>query len=172
MHLDGKGLTNIRVSGLQEVFETGTEKVAQTAGKEFRVAYLAGIVLLKLVAYDDRPEKRFKDARDIANIIENYFDLQTDLIYEEHNDIFAVDDGALDQLLLEEIAAEVLGREIKEIVKDNLELLRRVQNILAGNGHPPFLCKESPPLPSTAARCLVKFSAAFELRKTSAISSE
>jgi predicted nucleotidyltransferase len=132
VHLEGKGLTNIRVSGLQEVFEAGTETVAQTTGKEFRVASLAGIVLLKLVAYDDRPEKRFKDARDIANIIENYFDLQTDLIYEQHNDIFAVDDGALDQLVLEEIAAEVIGREIKEIAKDNLELLRRVQNILAG----------------------------------------
>jgi len=132
VHLDGKGVTNIRVSGLQEVYETGTETVAQATGQEFQVASLAAIVLLKLVAYDDRPEKRLKDAKDIANIIEGYFDLQTDLIYEQHNDIFAVTEKALDQLLLEEIAAEVLGREIKKISKGNLELLRRVQKILSG----------------------------------------
>jgi predicted nucleotidyltransferase len=76
-------------------------------------------VLLKLVAYDGRPEKRLKDARDIANIIENYFDLQTDLVYDQHNDIFNVAEDALNQLFLEEVSAEVLGREIKKIIKDN-----------------------------------------------------
>jgi len=131
VHLDGTGLTNIRVSGLQEVFNIGTQLVSQPSGKEFRVASLAGIVLLKLVAYDDRPETRLKDARDIANIIENYFHLKADLIYDQHNDIFGVDDDALDRLLLEEIAAEVLGREVKMITGSNLDLLGRVQNILS-----------------------------------------
>lgn len=129
---EGKGLTDIRMNGLQEVFETGTEPVTPETGQEFRIASLAAIVLLKLIAYDDRPERRLKDARDIANIFENYFELQTDLIYEEHNDLFDISDNALNQLALEEVAAEVVGREIKKIIQSNSNLLQRMQAILSG----------------------------------------
>lgn len=131
VHLDGQGLTNIRVNGLLEVFEAGTEKVTQVDGKEFRAASLAGIVLLKLIAYDDRPEKRLKDARDVGNILENYFDLQTDLIYEEHNDLFGTNEADLDQLTLQDVAAEALGREIRKIAQNNQDLLQRIQNIVS-----------------------------------------
>jgi predicted nucleotidyltransferase len=91
VEFDGTGLTDIKVDGLKEVFESGTASMTSDNGREFQVASLAAIVLLKLVAYDDRPEKRIKDARDIGNILENYFDLQSDLVYNYHQCCFDVE---------------------------------------------------------------------------------
>lgn len=50
----------------------------------------------------------------------NFFDLQTELIYEHHSDLFGGND-----LNLEEIAAIVIGREIRKIIGHNENLLIR-----------------------------------------------
>jgi predicted nucleotidyltransferase len=131
--LEGAGLINIKVNGFMEVYKTGTEKVAMQTGHVFKVATLPAIVLLKLIAFDDRPEKRLKDARDIANIINLYFELQADLIYTEHSDIFLVSEEQLSTVSLQEIAAMVIGREIKKVIDKNELLLRRIKGILDGH---------------------------------------
>jgi predicted nucleotidyltransferase len=133
VEFDGTGLTDIKVDGLKEVFESGTASMNSDNGRQFQVASLAAIVLLKLVAYDDRPEKRLKDARDIGNILENYFELQSDLVYTNHNDLFSVEEVVFDQLTLQEVGAEVVGREIKKIIHNNVQLLQRVQTIVANH---------------------------------------
>jgi predicted nucleotidyltransferase len=84
-------------------------------------------VLLKLIAFDDRPEHRTKDVRDIANIINHFIDLQADLIYGNHVDIF---EDEKDQRTVQDISAIVIGREIKQICSSNNSLLERIQNIL------------------------------------------
>jgi predicted nucleotidyltransferase len=131
VQIEGQGLTNIRVEGMLEVFEAGTKPVTDATGREFQVASLSAIVLLKLVAYDDRPEQRLKDARDIANILENYFELQANQIYDYHSELFAVEETEMNQLMLEDLAAVVIGREIKKIIQGNTPLLHRIQAILA-----------------------------------------
>lgn len=78
--ITGEGLTNIKVNGFMEVYQSGTEDVEMETGHHFKIATLSSIVLLKLIAFDDRPEIRFKDARYIANIISHFFDLHADLI--------------------------------------------------------------------------------------------
>jgi predicted nucleotidyltransferase len=110
-----------------EVYQSGTQEVEMQTGHNFKIATLPSIVLLKLIAFDDRPEKRSKDARDVANIIEHFFDLQADLIYNNHADLFLDEDN--DQTL-QEIAAIVIGREIKAICAGNTSLRERVQRIL------------------------------------------
>ena len=127
-----QGLTNIRVEGMLEVFEAGTKAVTMSGGREFRVASLPAIVLLKLIAFDDRPEVRHKDASDIANILDGFSELQSDLIYEHHSDLFEVEEADMGQLAFENIAAKVVGREIRKIIQYNESLLQRVQSILAG----------------------------------------
>ncbi|HEY4194896.1 MAG TPA: hypothetical protein VGM63_05140 [Mucilaginibacter sp.] len=81
---------------------------------------------------------REKDARDIINIISHFFDLQSDLIYEYHADLFT--GGALE---LEDISAIVISREIKKIVKGNKALATRINAILEGflntNEKSPFV---------------------------------
>ena len=121
----GEGLTSIKVNGFKEVYQSGTEELETQTGHFFKVASLPAIVLLKLIAFDDRPEKRMKDALDIASIIDHFFDLQADLIYEKHNDLFGDD-----TVTLEEISASVIGREIKHIVGENITLLDRLTSIL------------------------------------------
>jgi predicted nucleotidyltransferase len=109
-----------------EIYQAGTEEKETETGHHFQIATLPAIVLLKLIAYDDRPEQRLKDARDIANIIANYFDLQEDRIYEHHADLFTEDN----EFKLEHISAEVVGREIKAIIAANTGLHERVKKFL------------------------------------------
>ena len=120
--------TKIKFDALLEVYRAGTEEVDQTTGNSFKVATLPAIVLLKFIAFDEQPEKRLKDPGDIANIIINFFELQTELIYDNHPDLFENEERTLD-----EIGAIVIGREMKKICKDNFELLTRIKTIIKRN---------------------------------------
>jgi len=124
----GTGMTSIRVDGMKEVFQSGTELVDLEEGKPFKVATMTGIALLKFIAYDDRPERRQKDARDIGNILIHFFTLHEDLIYDFHNDLFGEQERQL-----ENIAAIVLGREMRKIIGENIGLLARLEKILSSN---------------------------------------
>ncbi len=125
VEIEGTGMTSIRVDGMKEVFESGTELVITESGNSFKVATLTAIALLKFISFDDRPEVRQKDARDIANILLHFFNLHSDLIYEWHNDLF----GDVEREL-ENIGAIVLGREIKKIIAANAALSLRFKGIL------------------------------------------
>ena len=52
---------------------------------------LEGIITLKLISHDDRPE-RTHDLTDIDNIIDGYFDWNSEEIFSEHHDLFEVYD--------------------------------------------------------------------------------
>lgn len=122
----GGGLTQISVNGFMEVYSKGTEKTEISTGHHFKVATLPAIVMLKLIAFDDRPEQRIKDAGDVGNILRHFFDLQTDLIYSDaYNDLFTTEIDTI-----EEISAIVIGREIKKIVQTNPSLHQRLKTIL------------------------------------------
>jgi predicted nucleotidyltransferase len=51
-------LIHTKISGLREVYEAAIEEVNFEGSYRFKVATLAGIVILKLISYDDRPEIR------------------------------------------------------------------------------------------------------------------
>ena len=131
IQLKGTGLTSIKVNGFMEVFNGGTEEVTMASGQVFQVATLASIILLKLIAFDDRPEYRLKDARDIANILLHYFELEQDQVYgEENKDIFTSGSSELDELSLPEIGSLVAGRTIHKIIVGNDILYARIIRIL------------------------------------------
>lgn len=119
----GTGFVSMNVEGFMEVFEQASEEI-QTEGQHFKVCTLAGIVILKLIAWDDRPEMRGDDIDDIAEIIKNYFHFNSDAIWEHHSDLFT-DDNDLD-----EIASQYLGREIGKITSGNAKLNERIIGIL------------------------------------------
>lgn len=128
--IEGVGMTSINVNGFSEVFNDGTEVVELSTGHVFKVATLASIILLKLISFDDRPEIRLKDARDIGNILNHFFELENDLVYDQkHADIFQ-DQEALEKISIHEIASEIAGRTIREIIISNSPLLNRVILIL------------------------------------------
>ena len=114
------------VNGFEEVFKKGTVSVEVNDDTlTYNVATLAAIVLLKLISFDDRPEKRAQDPQDIADIIKCFFNIESEVIYEHHNDLFERD------MELHEYAAIVIGREINDILVENEELKKRVLHILS-----------------------------------------
>jgi predicted nucleotidyltransferase len=115
--------------GLHEIFKRGIEDVSFTNGKTYKVATIPAIVLLKLIAWDNLPEYRTKDILDIAVMIDNYFDLFSDDIYDNHNDLF-------DNLELNQIAARVIGRKMNAIVIDSPILKNKIISILQQNINP------------------------------------
>ena len=119
----------IFVNGFEEIFRKATVQVKDEGDDlEFKVATLPAILLLKLIAYDDRPEKRTQDPQDIVQIIENYFEIEKEMIWEEHHDLFDEDSELI------EIGARVIGREINQIISENRTLKERVLNILSLDG--------------------------------------
>lgn len=125
IQLEGTGLTSINVDGFREVYTAGTEQVELSTGNTFKVATLPAIILLKLIAYDDRPELRQKDATDIANILSHFFNLNENFIYDNHNDLFGSENATL-----QSIGAVVIGREMKKVAKENEALILRLKEIL------------------------------------------
>lgn len=60
--IEGKGLININLDGFKEVFELGLDEIR--IGKEiYKACSIPGMIILKLIAYDDRPDERIKDVR-------------------------------------------------------------------------------------------------------------
>jgi predicted nucleotidyltransferase len=91
---------------------------------------LPGRVILKLIAWSDRPEERENDLSDILIIIQHYYDLAWDEIVEQHFDI--IDKDPFDQLL---IAAEVLGRNSSIYLQKSKTIYRTLPNrLLPKNG--------------------------------------
>ncbi|MEO6161713.1 MAG: nucleotidyl transferase AbiEii/AbiGii toxin family protein [Pelobium sp.] len=94
-----------------------------------KVCTMEGIILLKLIANNDRPQ-RTKDISDIGHIINVYFDLYSGNIYEEHFDIMdSYNSDKSDYLQL--VCSRVIGRKIKQLLKGSDELNKRIEQILA-----------------------------------------
>jgi len=125
--LQSPGTLKVITNGLQEIYNHAVRSF-ETEEKIFnlKVASLTGIFLLKLIAFEDRPEFRIKDPGDMLEIIEHYFELHTDYIYENHSDIFDRERS------LAELSCRVIGREIGNIVEGNSALKNRIQNYLSG----------------------------------------
>jgi predicted nucleotidyltransferase len=120
----GTGFTSMNVEGFQEVYEKTVEIEIEYI-KHFKVCTLPGFVVLKLIAWDDRPEVRSDDIKDIAEILIHYFQLNDIEIWEKHSDLFSNPD-----IDLVEVAAQFMGREIYKIVTRNEMLKQRIIGIL------------------------------------------
>lgn len=122
------GLTNISLQGFTEVYEEGLPQLELGETHQFKFCTLPGIVLLKMIAWDDRPEKRRDDIKDISDILNHFFYMYDNEIWTNHNDLFAEEDADLIH-----IAARVLGREMSKIALRNEKLFERIEGILNAN---------------------------------------
>ncbi len=118
--------TDLHVLGFKEALENTLEinieeKIAQ-------IPPLHAMVVLKLVAWNDRPEDRDNDLKDILLIINQYYIYQLDEILTNHYDTFPEDDFDIRM-----IAARVLGRKAAEILMKSERLKNRVLLVLNNN---------------------------------------
>lgn len=124
----GTGFTTVDVPGFSEVYDEGLPQMQLAERHHFKCCTLPGIVLLKLIAWEDRPEIRRDDILDISDILHHFFDMYDEEIWSNHSDLFDTED-----VQLKWIAARVMGREMKKIAKRNFHLYNRILNILDRN---------------------------------------
>ncbi|MBU0489993.1 MAG: hypothetical protein KKD31_18795, partial [Bacteroidetes bacterium] len=118
--------TDLHVLGFREVMEESVQ--VEIEEKIANIPPLPGMVILKLIAWSDRPEERENDLADILRIIQHYYDLQWDEIIKKHYD--TLDKDPFDQLL---IAAEVLGRNSRLYLQKSEAISERVIEVLETN---------------------------------------
>ena len=114
---------DLHVLGFREVMEDAIE--VQIEEKIVNIPPLPGMVILKLIAWSDRPEQRQNDLSDILKIIQHYFDLEWDEIVELHYDILI--NEPFDRM---KIAAEVLGRKSRQYLERSDKISERVLMVL------------------------------------------
>jgi predicted nucleotidyltransferase len=125
--IDKEGFAHTDLSGFKEVYQEAVEEVNFDNKYTFKVSSLPGIVILKLIAFDDRPEIRTKDIQDIGTILKNYFELESENIYENHVELFEEESS------LELVAARVVGRDMQKVLNKNPLLKDRILSILLEN---------------------------------------
>lgn len=112
--------------GFQEAYSSVTTIAVD--GISIHVCSLEGIVLLKLIAHDDRPS-RTKDISDIEHIIKVYFELFDDVIYNDYFDVMDLYDIGVGNYL-ELVAARVIGRKMRDLLSNSPEVNSRIEIIL------------------------------------------
>jgi predicted nucleotidyltransferase len=117
--------TDLHVLGFKEVMQHAISVAIEE--KFAQIPPLHGMVILKLIAWNDRPEERDNDLKDILLIIKEYFDFNSDEIYEFYFDTFPEE---FDKII---VAARVLGRKAGEIIKASEKVKIRVLEVINNN---------------------------------------
>jgi predicted nucleotidyltransferase len=117
-------ITELSVIGMKEVNE-------YTIAVDFeeitiKVSPLEGIVILKLISYSEKPERR-KDLDDISEILTNYFDINDTRFYEEHMDVL---DELQDEDFIILAGARLMGRDMKKILSVSEKLSKQIETII------------------------------------------
>lgn len=123
---------DFHVLGLSTVLLTEESNTVLIDEKIVNIPSLHGMILLKLVAWSDRPEKRENDLGDILLILSNYYWFMMDSIYDNHPDLLDLlnDDGENSQRI---VAARVLGREAANFLRSHNQLKERIFSVLEEN---------------------------------------
>lgn len=109
--------------GFEEAFENSL-RVEINENLTIRIASLAGLVLLKFVAYNDRPAERRRDVQDIFFIARYYFDAgNEERLYEEETDLLG------DDFNHQTSGARLLGRDVARLLNDKTKKI--ISNLLA-----------------------------------------
>ena len=81
--------------------------------------------ILKLAAWKDRHLENNKDAYDMALLIENYFEIHTERIADEHFDILEDDD--FDEFIA---GGKLMIRDVKEMLANEQQAFDYVKSII------------------------------------------
>jgi len=119
--------TDLHVLGFKEVMKDSREY--EIEDRVVHVPAIQGIVILKLVAWSDRPEDRGNDPYDILRVIEHYNDLEFDTNMLEHYDLIPEEDDFDERLF----SARILGRKAKAYLDESKELETRIFEVLEAN---------------------------------------
>lgn len=110
------------ISGFDAAFKNSL--AISIRSQSINVMDLTGLVVLKLISWQDRPAERQRDAQDIAFVLESYFDAgNEDRVIDEHNDLYSMPDFSI-----QKAGATLLGRDIK--AKYPAKILAQIGHVL------------------------------------------
>jgi predicted nucleotidyltransferase len=123
------GLTSLKLD-FKEIYDSvhGCLEAKLEEKKGFKFCTLPGIVLQKLIVFQEYPKVRRDVIKDISKILEHFFDIYAQQIYEKHNDLFDNHD-----INLQSIAGRVIGRDMRKITELNEDLFFKIKNLLKKN---------------------------------------
>jgi predicted nucleotidyltransferase len=117
----------LNMPGFLEIYPF-VNNIQVAADMTIKVCTMEGIILLKLISNNDRPQ-RTKDISDIEHIIKVYFDLYSGDIYEEHFDTMDLyDTDQSDYLQL--VCSRVIGRKMGILLGESADLKEKIRQIL------------------------------------------
>lgn len=116
--------TAMSVLGFSEV-DKATHKVVIDENLSLNIASLAGIFLLKIVAWNDRHTSTNKDADDLGFILLNYFNINENRVIEKHSDLY--DDI---NFALTTAGARLIGRDMAAILESSPETKQKIIDII------------------------------------------
>ncbi len=114
--------------GMKEVL-LAVETFEHPSGVSIPVSPAHGIVILKLIAWSEKPQRE-RDLSDIAALIKASWSLYEDELFienSEHADLFNLPDDEFDIRL---VAARVMGRKMQLILRDNYSLNESIQKMI------------------------------------------
>ena len=116
--------TAMSVLGFSEV-DKATHKVIIDETLTINIASLAGIFLLKIVAWSDRHTINNKDADDLGFILRNYFTINESRIHKQHSDLYDDTD-----FTIMTAGASLVGRDMADIINDASSTKQKIITIL------------------------------------------
>jgi predicted nucleotidyltransferase len=112
--------TQLSVYGCREV----TEQAILISDK-YKVITLPGLCIMKLIAYNEKPDWRQKDWDDFVLIVTNYGDIAGEQLFDGN-----YDDLIVDNFELSVASARMMGRHLQMIVNKNAHLKEGIVQIL------------------------------------------
>ena len=108
--------------------EMADSTISVEIDREFsiKIASLPGLFILKLVAWKDRYLLGSKDAYDMALLLTNYLDINTERAVEEHYNLYETDE--FDQVIA---GAQLMARDVKLLTRNNEKTLEYLRKIVA-----------------------------------------
>jgi predicted nucleotidyltransferase len=109
--------------GFSEAFENSmTIRLRNDPTLDVQICTPSAMVLLKLIAWDEKYPNRSKDAQDIQYILEKYIDVDDSRLYEEDIDLLTEDDFDYGRA-----GARIIGRDIAKIAeKDTMTAITEI----------------------------------------------
>jgi len=118
---------SMNVAGFQESYQYAVSATLRSDPElVVKIASMAGLAIMKLIAWDDNPARRRRDATDLFLLMRSYIDAgNLDRLYDQETDLF--DGGDFDYELA---SARLLGRDMAKISRTDthaqlIEILKR-----------------------------------------------
>ncbi|GAB4410402.1 MAG: hypothetical protein OHK0039_14770 [Bacteroidia bacterium] len=139
------GGSAFQVQGLQQACDGAVDVLLQGYGS-FRVITPAALLMLKLLAFDDRPTHRYHDLDDVSRLLTSGYELFLDDIQTHHWDILTMYE--VNDVYALQVGGYYLGRRLKEITISDRPLHARIADI-------PFLHQPRGEETGTLSRALM-----------------